>query len=340
MDTCSVFEWRTLQGTASTSRSRGYFGSSATLLGGYLFVLGGSGGLGSVFALNVTTREWFAVDLDIFDGCRLNLVLHTTFLLEDRLYIHGATLRQRNGENVNEHDLLALDPVMNEVRRKPTKGGVAQPTFRKAHSADVCEVLNIVALFGGTPIVANGSNQLWLLDLVKWTWVVPKCKGLPPSPRQRHGSCVIGTKLYIHSGQRNLGDAAYDDFYILDLYPRNAYVWQKIDLQGSANHKRAGGAMVHVGAGRILIFGGYRNHSNTNELFVVDEWFSNSAQCQQVLVDYYASSMPATASLVKGYGIPPHPRESPRMIAARDKVYVVGGSDIDAWTFYELVPDG
>ena len=342
MDSCTLFQWETLEGNLQTTANssnvrRGYFGSSATLIGHYIWVIGGLNGERSFFLLNVISKEWKPMTLA---GVSMSKgLLHSASLYQDKIYLFGLEIKNRSrwsdASNVKTAELFVLDPVLEELREIRTFGGDQRPYAKQAHSTDICERLGVLALFGGAP--AQTSNQLWILNLASWTWTVPKAKGQAPSPRERHASCIIDTVLYIYHGQIPHGLMARDGLFMIDLSRQNCLVWKKLDLQGSGVTGRVGPALVYVGSGRLIIFGGHFNNP-TNELFVVDNLFSSQPRGRKVMQQKRRGLDLGVGNRLEYTGLPPGPREAPRMLRAFNKLYVLGGSYHDEFRFYRLHP--
>ena len=337
MDSCRMFKWRKHTGdrVGLFHARHGYFGSSATLLGHHLWVIGGNFGAQSFFVLDLNRKEWESILLS--GEQTASFVLHTANLYEDRIYLFGVSTVRGTGET-DMDELFVLDPTLKELEIMPTYGGDERPCYNRGHTAEVCESLNVLALFG-TPNrpggTAWGFNKLWLLDLGTNRWRTGKSKGEIPSRRKRHASCIVGTVLFIYNGQYRSG---LNDFFMVDLSRKNYLVWHKLELSGREEHGRVCAGIAYVGSGRLLIFGGYANHQNTNDLLVIENIFSPERRCRKV-VPYDISSSPS--AVVEAYvysGIPPSEREAPRLVRAHDKVYVVGGNAPDEENYYELSP--
>ena len=329
MDTCTTFEWKLQTGTRTGTEegALGRFGCSATLLGHHIWVIGGFISPRSCYILNVNTRTWEPVHVNnVFTG---GLILHSASLFQDKVYLFGAVL---SGTGFRTDKLWALDVVTRDIEIKSTYGGYARPDGRRAHSTDVCETLGILALFGGSPEVTE--DQLWILDLFTWQWRRPTCKGQLPSPRAKHSSSMIDSRLYIYNGGK-VG-RAQNDLYMIDLSRRNHLVWHKLSLNGHIAIGARGAAMAYVGSGRLVIFGGFRLPSNTNDLLVIDNLLSPERTCTKV------TSLPSgSASIGAGQGmvcIGPRPRaqESANLVFGHNRAYLFGVRSGGLWDYFEL----
>ena len=329
MDVCTKFEWKTRQGKGTGGH--GQFGCTATLIGSYVWLVGGVGGDSEIFVLNLNSNEWEAVQ---FEGLQfIEFVMHTTSLCEDKLLLFG--LQRGSGVGlVDCNELVAFDPVLKELQIIPTYGR-SRPTYRHGHSADICERLRLLALFGG--FAGTMKSQLWVLDLTTWRWTLLDCKGQVPSPRSKHASCIVGSVLFVYHGTSHTRPRP-KDLWTVDLSMKNNLVWHRVELQGADTHERVGAAMVHLGSGRLLIFGGYCNEANTNDMLVIESIFSPDPMCRTVPPHKSLSRL--MRNKYTYFGFPPSPRECPRVLSASNKLYVLGGTAADKWSYYELLPKG
>ena len=338
MDTCKEFKWQTRKGRRKDHRNdrRGDFGSSATLVGQYVWVIGGNKGESSFFVLDVVNAEWES--FSIKGSTRIGLVQHSVNLFRDKMFIYGVESRRNldNGHWYKPNEVFVFDPVLKEVDFIPTYGGKDRPNFKQSHTGDICESLNtLVLFFGGAPQTV--IHQLWLLDLLSYQWVAPKIKGRKPPLRKRHASCIAGMSLYIYSGQGTGIDLRCRDLYVVKLRAREHLVWHEVKLQGNLEHGRVGPDMVGVGSGRILVFGGYSNGRNTNDLIVVQlNDSSREARCSMVMpqIDSLRAAVGSAEFMSKGSPAPG--RECPRLVFGHKKVFVFGGNTNDGLYYFEL----
>ena len=329
MDICKQFSWsrRIPKGDKDATNNR--FGCTATLLGHFIYVLGGSRQTSSMSLLNLQTNTWSA--LRVSQPERFEFILHTANLIEDKIVLFG--LDPEEGRPNELADMYILDPLLLEIQVMRT---FPKPRYRQSHSIDLYERRNILVMFGGFPKTQPGRGQLKLLDLDTRCWFKPLVKGSAPSPRGRHGSCMIGSRLFIYGGDAK--DSRNNNVFIVDLAARRSMAWAKIRLEVNPEFGRIGPGFVHVGAGRLLIFGGYctGNLANSNELFLLEKVGRPQQKCslvkdsnglQETSKDEYAYS-----------GIVPPPRESPCMVLAFDRLYVIGGNANDGCGYYVLEP--
>ena len=329
METCNNFRWVRRVGTPGENKLTSYanFGSSATLIGHKIWIIGVRNAGSPIYTLNVNTQEWESVPVD---GLRSRSVFNTAALYKDKMYI----LNMSTDLTTAYQDLWVFDPLLNEARIEPTIGvdGVLPP--RGIHfTADLCEKLSLIALFGGSPIQ---DDQLWILDLTSLQWTYPQTAGEVPGQKVKHASSLVGSRLYIYSGG-SLTSPRYD-FYMIELARRSQLFWHKLDLQGLKRLGTRGSAMVYVGSGRMIIFGGYNGTKNVDDLLVIDNALSPQPLCREV-----TKSSHHRFALVRTWGprltqsgSGPTPRESTRMLYSNNKVYLMCGSENDRWGYYEL----
>ena len=331
MDTCTKFEWKQRDGTHLGKGNRGYFGLSATMIGKTIWVIGGASGVSSFYTLNVSTREWDFVHLENVEN--FEFILHSACLFGDKIYIFG--VKTRGSYEYRSDETWEFDSVLRELNKKQTFGDDDRPKYKEMHSADFCEELGIMALFGGEPFAVN---QFRLLDLYTWVWSTPKTKGEMPPAKAKHSSSMVGTRLFVHSGGRH-GNAIYD-LYSVDLYPRKLLVWHKHEIQGPNRSGTRGSAMVYVGSGRLLIYGGYSYGRCVDDLLVVDNVLAGEPTCRQVNKESNAarSFVESNPDYLTFRGNAPSPRECSRMIYANDRIYLLGGNHPDGFSYFELLP--
>ncbi|XP_041475911.1 kelch domain-containing protein 4-like isoform X1 [Lytechinus variegatus] len=96
------------------------------------------------------------------------------------------------------------------------------------------------------------------LAVISLKWVHREIHGKPPSPRQGHSACVIGSVAYIFGGIRSVdwpkkGTYFFRDLFQLHLYKRMQ--WEKVKQKGEIPKGRYGHHMCVIGH-KIYLFGG------------------------------------------------------------------------------------
>ena len=287
---------------------------------------------GLFFRVDVNSKKWLRIEVD-GEG-EYSSSLHTANLYEDKIYMYGVTARGTATAAFKLLDsLVVFDPVLCEMVLLETFGGVFKPPKRSQHTANVCEKLRLLTVFGGTPL---RQEQLWILNLSTLQWMNPKSKGLAPSPRAKHASCIVDSMLYIYSGGSVANASA--DLFRIDLNQRSGLTWHKIDVQANCWFGTRGPSMSYVGSGRLIVFGGFDNHKNTSNLFVIDDvLLSNKPQCRRAQRRLQRVPQSLDPAQITYFGNPPEPRESSRMVFAHDKMYIFGGNFSDGWSYFELM---
>ena len=211
--------------------------------------------------------------------------------------------------------------------------GRDRPLSRTSHSANVRERLRVLSMFGGSDSVV--SNKLWMLDLVTWTWTMPECKGVAPSWRRKHATCTVGTVLVIYGGGKP-GALSMNDMYTIDLARKTHLVWHKLEFKERVLPERRSATMGYVGAGRILIHGGFCNNFATNSLVVIDDVFTPKRSYHSF--GYQRSPTRSDSEALTLGGDHPGMNYVNRVVA-QDKLYVLGTNNKENWGIYELTPE-
>ena len=257
----------------------------------------------------------------------------TVNLFRDKMYIYGV---KTGNPSVPSTDVWVFDPLLKELRVQSTYG-VDAPVNPVFCTADVCERLSVMAVYGG--IYADSPRTLWILDLSVWMWTNPETKGEAPLRRATHASCVVDSTLYIYNRGTSVRETE-DDFFMIDLAERKNLVWHKLPFRGGNVDGRLDATMVYVGRGRIMVFGGYNSRGSrgsTNDLLVIDDLLSPGRTCRKV-VSQDESLLGKRGGRLRCLGERPSPREEATMLFAHNKVYLLGGGFDDKWCYFELLP--
>eukprot|EP01041_Mallomonas_annulata_P000981 gene982-1919_t len=182
--------------------------------------------------------------------------------------------KNTTGEEVDDSVYLLEMSAEKWRWTKPiTQGGRTQrPPPRAEHSA--CKTAtNEVMIFGGW--TDRPTNDLWSFNTVNLEWSqIFTADSVPPRPRYRHTSEVIGNTLYILGGSDNGEDLA-DGARHLGLHAFDLQTMQWIhhldQLRGIDPFPRSGHSSAVIGARSIVIFGGKRSDEvYMNDLVIVD----------------------------------------------------------------------
>ena len=205
MDVSARFKWRKVRPRGKLKPTNYRYLCSATLVGKYIWVIGGSHeSFSRTFSLlDLNTETWSnvspRVDLDYV------LRSHTATLFEDSLLIYGSVIKGPAGF-ARTGEVLSYSPVLNEVKVLPTFDTANRPGLKREHTADLFERGQLLVVFGGLP--RANSRQLYLLDVSSWKWSWPKEKGTIPTYRRKHGSCMVGSRLFVYSGKPSSDEVA------------------------------------------------------------------------------------------------------------------------------------
>ena len=329
IETCKKFEWRKVDPDGDLPLvTEDRFGCSATMVGHYLWVIGSY--TGSEFTLlDLKKKAWMNIPGTAKD---FKFMLHSASLHEDTILLYGAEVAVGDDlPNEHVHELVVFDLLLKEVEIIPTYGGNSRPARKESHTADICETENLLVVFGGIPFPSRAQDQLYLLDLSSWTWSLPDSKGKPPSLRERHASLMVGSKLFIYSGDEGglETNTVPAELYTVDINRNAKLSWQQVVLRGEPKFERIGAGLQYVGNGRAIIFGGY-SFGDTNDLLVVENILSTSPVCHEVVS---RSNSPYSYA-----GKSPSAREAPRMVLNQGKLIIIGGSGQDQSSYFELLP--
>ena len=317
MDTATELTWQRVDAKGLRHTDRHRFGCAACLVGHLVFVVGRiDGRLGDV--LNTKTRKWSP--LRKHPARPIVPVLCTVNLVDALIYVVG--LQEQKYEQANTtlvRDTYTLDPLTCKWEMVATFG--ERPPVRKAHSTEFDERNRRLIVFGGQGRQKILLNDLYALDVDTSFWLELKPKGMPPIGREKHGSCLQGSLLWIYGGRLSFG-TYLEDLHLLDL-SRSVLAWEKIATINTPAG-RCGAALADVGNGRLLVFGGYANQ-DTNELYQV-----NTMQALH--------GRSVSWELLNTAGSLPPRRERACAMATLNKLIVLGGSSLDASKYYELCP--
>ncbi|XP_050670075.1 uncharacterized protein LOC126968920 [Leptidea sinapis] len=259
---------------------------SATLLGGYVYVLGGRGGAGSVplrdfWRYCLATGRWER--LEARGEAPPSLQEHSGTAHEGRLYVFGGEAAALSSETplwVYDTELQvwrklsgAACPTYKDVRRLTTtgqdpRGACAGPRGRRGHSAHALR--DCLLIYGGYRDLRGSTNELWAFHYETEWW--QQVRTSTPGPaRHRHAAVLHDTRLYVHGGQCDLQDCA--DLWHYDTISR---VWTSVRTPAKLSPSaRSGHAGLRAGA-HLYIFGGEANGHPTNELwrfhFATETW--------------------------------------------------------------------
>ncbi|XP_063364546.1 rab9 effector protein with kelch motifs-like [Cydia amplana] len=253
---------------------------SATLLGGYVYVLGGRGGGGSVplrdfWRYCLATGEWERL------ACRgeppPSLQEHSCTAHGNKLYVFGGEAGALGDTPLWVYDTelgswrkLPGQPVPPGRRGPRARGGGAGPRGRRGHSAHALK--DCLLVFGGYKDLRGSTNELWAFHYESESWHQVRTANAGPA-RHRHAAALHDARLYVHGGQSDLRACA--DLWHYDTMSR---VWTAVrPVRGSRGWPgaRVGHAGLRAGA-HFYIFGGEADGHACNELwrfhFATETW--------------------------------------------------------------------
>lgn len=181
------------------------------------------------------------------------------FLVNDTLFWFNSP---SSDEQMN-WDLQHFDLLLEQLGRI-TPGG-SKPQTRYGFSGNFLERYNCYIVFGGRSlgiIPGRCFNDIYMLDLNRYSWNQPKVKGKLPPPRFRHGSCVHEGSLYVFGGKGNRG-RLNDGIYILRFTTGTCVTWSNPTLNSCTVPERSSLCLVPY-KGVILICGGLPPQSDVS----------------------------------------------------------------------------
>ncbi|XP_050350745.1 uncharacterized protein LOC126773707 [Nymphalis io] len=301
---------------------------SATLLGGYVYVLGGRGAGGSVplrdfWRYCLASSRWER--LEAHGEPPPSLQEHTATTHGNKLYVFGGEA----GALSNETPLWIYDTEIETWRKLPgqsgystlrrrgakeTRAATCGPRGRRGHSAHTLK--DCLLIYGGYKDLRGSTNELWAFHYESESWHQVRTSSAGPA-RHRHAAALHDNRLYVHGGQCDLRDCA--DLWHYDTMSR---VWTAVRVSGKqAPSARSGHAGLRAGA-HLYIFGGEAHGHPTNELwrfhFATETWerIMQSVKWPSARVDGRALLVGGAAGRVRSAPLAPR-AAAPRAAAPR-----------------------
>ena len=202
----------------------------------------------------------------------------------DRLFVFGPHPTEARGV------FRYFDLVTNQWELWEPKGACLGP--RLCTSGEVHERSLRFVVFGGS--IANvRDNALIVVHHDREMVYRPEAKGVPPSKRSRHGTCITGDVMFVYGG-RDEQDQMLNDVHCLCI-AGSSFTWSQVVLATPVQEFHA---MVYV-PGRIFIYGGSMpNNEYSDKLLVVElekgvvsdvdsnngqiEWFHQNQDAEQI----------------------------------------------------------
>nr|XP_032517104.1 uncharacterized protein LOC116769972 [Danaus plexippus plexippus] len=272
--------WVSVEGSAAVAPcARGKH--SATLLGGYVYVLGGRGAGGAVplrdfWRYCLATSKWER--LEARGEPPPALQEHSATAHHDKLYVFGG-----EAGALAETPLWIYDTTIESWRKLSGQASSASrarrvsprvsrtasaPRGRRGHSAHALK--DCLLIYGGYKDLRGSTNELWAFHYESESWQEVRTATVGPS-RHRHAAALYDARLYVHAGQCDLRDCS--DLWHYDTMSR---VWTQVRTPAKTSPSaRSGHAGLRAGA-HFYIFGGEAHGHPTNELwrfhFATETW--------------------------------------------------------------------
>ena len=152
-------------------------------------------------------------------------------------------------------DLLCLDTERMEWRLQATRG--ERPTPRSHHAMAADPEGRRVFVFGGRKASGRRSCELFVLDLLTWTWHAPKTDGELPGPRERCAITYASGRLAVFGGRAH--GTRLNDLWTLNT---ETWAWEQQPATGAAPSPRQDAAACLEPSGQQLwVHGGLSNHT-------------------------------------------------------------------------------
>ncbi|RIA89129.1 hypothetical protein C1645_825254 [Glomus cerebriforme] len=134
-----------------------------------------------------------------------------------------------NSSDLSLNEVYVYNTTSDQWNTKTTSGATI-PTSRSGFSAVLGLDGQRIIIFGGRNIEdLNINDALYVLDLTKFEWYIPKISGNIPNSRYQHKANVIGKYMVVsfgyHSGYNNTNES---DILLLDISNNEEYVWTTI----------------------------------------------------------------------------------------------------------------
>ena len=303
-------------------------GCSATLVGKYIWVLGGTRTSTRVSVLDTVSENWKEVEAQ-FHGVELR-PFHAAMLFEDKILVIGTRFTATGIGNLG--DLFAFDLLTNELMPLPAYNAKDMPFWRVTSAIELYAPAGQIAFVAGRLRSQEvGHLELRLLNLYTMTWSAPKTQGMGPvgslGPAQQ--SCLSGSRIFVHSAAAFSG--AGGNLGYIDLAAKNKYVWTRVSGLGEQVIRYAP-SLACIGNGRLIMYGGIANNQNgTVGLSIIED-----ANGDRPTLHELSSNTPSENYCT--HGSAPPLRALALTVPMSEKLVVLGGAMESRSTVYYLVP--
>jgi len=138
------------------------------------------------------------------------------------------------------------------------------PPPRASHTATLIgEHVYVFGGYGGLGYGRRDLDDLYSLDVNRWTWNKVSPKGVPPEKRCGHQACAIERKIYIFGGSSS--STQFYDVYILDT-EQEPPVWSKLNcVLPNPVWNSASCSVIAIPTWKIFTFGGVTGILSDND---------------------------------------------------------------------------
>ena len=144
-----------------------------------------------------------------------------------------------------------------------------EPLPRSGHAAVTVD--NKLHMWGGWARSKEKSReeakQVEVFDISKELWEQKPTHGTPPPRLWNTAYTVVGLSLFVFGGYD--GVSRHNSLFKLDLHN---FQWEQVQVSNPSRgpQRKAGCRMVSYGDNQLVIFAGYTDSGNTDELHVFD----------------------------------------------------------------------
>ena len=331
MDTATRFKWNVRICSGNGDELKNRVGCSATLVGHYIWVLGGSKSETRVSVLDTASYKWREVTVNLYS---LELLkFHAAKLFEDKILVVGARRRYDDQRLGLPGDFYGYDLVTNELVHLPIHNERDIVSSWRIRAGELYTPSSTLAFVCGREKEQDQVHlRLKLLNLETMTWSVPQTQGRGPVgwSRTTVTSCLGGSRMFVHSTPGVSGGWASLGY--IDLAAKRKYVWTEVTGLGERIY-RTGPSLEYIGKGKLIIYGGNTelNLNGTEALSIID--YANSKKPMLHTVNYNTPSAKYDSS-----GIPPPLRPLALTVLMSHKLVVLGGAMNAGSSIHEMIP--
>ncbi|XP_047307750.1 tRNA wybutosine-synthesizing protein 2/3/4 [Impatiens glandulifera] len=204
------------------------------------------------------------------------------------------------GRHSRRNDCLVLDPLNGKLDSINCEQA---PCPLLGHSS--CMIDDLMFVIGGRADPVNILNDVWVLDSKTNKWNLLQVSANTFSPRHRHASVSVDSKIYVFGGLVN--DTVSSELYFLDTI---SLEWYEIPNEGGEwPCPRHSHSLVANGS-QLFMFGGYDGEKALGELYSFDTQTRKWKNENEIIGRY------------------PYPRFSHLMFVYKNYIGILGGCPI------------